>query len=94
MAGDYICHLGKTDRKHSQSSDFNAVSFTDYKHYHTNERSYHEIHRISSWLSREDEMSASVFKRDAGKSYINKTIRKLETVFGQHKAPKDKGKLL
>ena len=73
---------------------FNAVSFTDHKHYHTNERSYHEIHRISSWLSREYKMSVSVLKRDTDKSCINKTVHKLKIVFGQHKASKDKGKLL
>lgn len=26
---------------------FNAISFTDYKHYHSNKRIYHEIHRTS-----------------------------------------------
>ena len=35
---------------------FNAVSFTDHKHYHSNKRSYHEIRRASD--------------RDKGKSYI------------------------
>lgn len=32
---------------------FNAVSFTDHKHYHSNKRSYHEIRRASDRLCKE-----------------------------------------
>ena len=32
---------------------FNAVSFTDHKHYHSNKRSYHEVRRASDRLCRE-----------------------------------------
>ncbi len=43
---------------------FNAVNFTDHKHYHSNKRSYHEIRRASDRLCREHGL------RDKGKSYI------------------------
>lgn len=49
---------------------FNAVSFTDHKHYHSNKRSYHEIRRVSDWLCREHGLSVIVPGRDKGKSYI------------------------
>ena len=49
---------------------FNAVSFTDHKHYHSNKRSYHEIRRISDRLCREHGLSVIIPGRDKGKSYI------------------------
>ena len=49
---------------------FNAVSFTDHKHYHSNKRSYHEIRRASDRLCREHGLSVIVPGRDKGKSYI------------------------
>ena len=49
---------------------FNAVSFTDRKHYHSNKRSYHEIRRVSDRLCREHGLSVIVPGRDKGKSYI------------------------
>ncbi len=49
---------------------FNAVSFTDHKHYHSNKRSYHEIRRASDRLCREHGRSVIVPGRDKGKSYI------------------------
>ena len=49
---------------------FNAVSFTDHKHYHSNKRSYHEIRRISDRLCKEHGLSVIVPGRDKGKSYI------------------------
>lgn len=49
---------------------FNAVSFTDYKHYHSNKRSYHEIRRASDQLCKEHGLSVIVPGRDKGKSYI------------------------
>lgn len=49
---------------------FNAVSFTDHKHYHSNKRSYHGMRRASAQLSREHGLSVSVPGRDMGKSYI------------------------
>ena len=49
---------------------FNAVSFTDHKHYHSNKRSYHEIRRASDRLCREHGLSVIVPGRDRGKSYI------------------------
>ena len=49
---------------------FNAVSFTDHKHYHSNKRSYHEIRRVSDRLCREHGLSVIVPGRDKGKSYI------------------------
>ena len=49
---------------------FNAVSFTDYKHYHSNKHSYHEIRLASDRLCREHGLSVIVPGRDKGKSYI------------------------
>ena len=49
---------------------FNAVSFADHKHYHSNKRSYHEIRRASDRLCREHGLSVIVPGRDKGKSYI------------------------
>ena len=49
---------------------FNAVSFTDHKHYHSNKHSYHEIRRVSDRLCREHGLSVIVPGRDKGKSYI------------------------
>ena len=49
---------------------FNAVSFADHKHYHSNKRSYHEIRRTSDRLCREHGLSVVVPGRDKGKSYI------------------------
>ena len=49
---------------------FNAVSFTDHKHYHSNKRSYHEIRRASDQLCKEHGLSVIVPGRDKGKSYI------------------------
>ena len=49
---------------------FNAVSFTDHKHYHSNKHSYHEIRRISDRLCKEHGLSVIVPGRDKGKSYI------------------------
>jgi hypothetical protein len=49
---------------------FNAVSFTDHKHYHSNKRSYHEIRRTSDRLCKEHGLSVIVPGQDKGKSYI------------------------
>ena len=49
---------------------FNAVSFTDHKRYHSNERSYHEIRRARDLLCREHGLSVIIPGRDKDKSYI------------------------
>lgn len=49
---------------------FNAVSFADHKHYHSNKRSYHEIRRTSDRLCKEHGLSVVVPGQDKGKSYI------------------------
>ena len=49
---------------------FNAVSFTDYKHYHSNKRSYHYVRRTSDRICREHGLSVIVPGKDKGKSYI------------------------
>ena len=49
---------------------FNAVSFTDHKHYHSNKRSYHFIRRTSDRLCQEHGLSVIVPGQDRGKSYI------------------------
>ena len=51
---------------------FNAVSFTDHKHCHSNKRSYHEIRRVSDRLCKEHGLSVIVPGRDQGKSYIER----------------------
>ena len=49
---------------------FNAVSFADHKHYHSNKQSYHEIRRVSDRLCKEHGLSVVVPGQDKGKSYI------------------------
>ena len=49
---------------------FNAVSFTDHKHYHSNKRSYHYIRRTSDRICKEHGLSVIVPGKDKGKSYI------------------------
>ena len=49
---------------------FNAVSFTDHKHYHSNKRSYHYIRRTSDRLCKEHGLSVIIPGKDKGKSYI------------------------
>ena len=49
---------------------FNAVSFQDHKHYHSNKRSYHFIRRTSDRICKEHGLSVVVPGRDKGKSYI------------------------
>lgn len=49
---------------------FNAVSFTDYKHYHSNKRSYHHIRRTSDRICKEHGLSVIIPGQDKGKSYI------------------------
>ena len=49
---------------------FNAVSFQDHRHYHSNKRSYHEIRRTSDRICKEHGLSVIVPGRDKGKSYI------------------------
>ena len=49
---------------------FNAVSFQDHRHYHSNKRSYHFIRRTSDRICKEHGLSVIVPGRDKGKSYI------------------------
>ena len=49
---------------------FNAVSFADYRHYHSNKRSYHYIRRTSDRLCKEHGLSVIIPGQDKGKSYI------------------------
>lgn len=48
---------------------WNAVSFTDYKHYHSNKRSYYEIRRASDLLCKEHGLSVIFPGQEKGKSY-------------------------
>ena len=48
---------------------WNAVSFTDHKHYHSNKRSYYEIRRTSDRLCKEHGLSVIVPRQEKGKSY-------------------------
>ena len=49
---------------------FNAVSFQDHKHYHSNKWSYHFIRRTSDRICKEHGLSVIVPGRDKGKNYI------------------------
>lgn len=49
---------------------FNAVSFQDHKHFHSNKRSYRFIRRTSDRICKEHGLSVIVPGRDKGKSYI------------------------
>ena len=49
---------------------WNAVSFTDHRHYHSNKRSYYEIRRVSDRLCKEHGLSVIVPGQEKGKSYI------------------------
>ena len=49
---------------------FNAVSFADHKHYHSNKRSYHYIRRTSDRLCKKHGLSVIIPGQDKGKSYI------------------------
>lgn len=60
---------------------WNAVSFTDYKHYHSNKRSYHYIRRTSDRLCQEHGLSVIVPGQDKGKSYIEHTAAKAGTSY-------------
>ena len=55
---------------------FNAVSFTDHKHYHSNKRSYHYIRRTSDRICQEHGLSVIVPGKDKGKSYIERQAEK------------------
>ena len=48
---------------------WNAVSFTDYKHYHSNKRSYHYIRRTSDRICKEHGLSVIIPGTEKGKSY-------------------------
>ena len=60
-----------TDKDHIHNHlIFNAVSFEDHKHYHSNKRSYHFIRRTSDRICKEHELSVIIPGKDKGKSYI------------------------
>ena len=60
---------------------FNAVSFTDYKKYHSNKQSYHYIRRTSDRLCKEHGLSVVVPGKDQGKSYAEYTAEKQGTSY-------------
>ena len=49
---------------------WNAVSFADHKHYHSNKRSYYEIRRTSDRICKEHGLSVIVPGQEKGKSYV------------------------
>ena len=60
-----------TDRDHVHNHlIFNAVSFADHRHYHSNKRSYHFIRRTSDRICKEHGLSVITPGRDKGKSYV------------------------
>lgn len=60
---------------------FNAVSFADYKHYHSNKRSYHHIRRVSDRLCQEHGLSVIVPGQDRGKSYVEHQAERAGTSY-------------
>ena len=60
---------------------FNAVSFTDHKHYHSNKRSYHYIRRTSDRICKEHGLSVIIPGKDKGKSYIEHTATQAGTSY-------------
>ena len=60
---------------------FNAVSFVDYRKYHSNKRSYHYIRRTSDRLCKEHGLSVIIPGQDKGKSYIEHTTEKSGTSY-------------
>ena len=60
---------------------FNAVSFADYHHYHSNKRSYHYIRRVSDRLCKEHGLSVIIPGQDRGKSYAEYTAEKTGTSY-------------
>ena len=60
---------------------FNAVSFADHRHYHSNKRSYHEIRRASDRLCKEHSLSVVVPGQNKGKSYIEHTATQAGTSY-------------
>ena len=60
---------------------FNAVSFVDHKHYHSNKRSYHFIRRTSDRLCKEHGLSVIVPGQDKGKSYIEHQAERAGTSY-------------
>jgi len=60
---------------------FNAVSFADHRHYHSNKRSYHEIRRASDRLCKEHGLSVVVSGQNKGKSYIEHTATQAGTSY-------------
>ena len=55
---------------------FNAVSFVDYKKYHSNKQSYHYIRRTSDRICKELGLSVVVPGKDKGKSYAEYNAEK------------------
>ena len=63
---------------------FNAVSFTDYKHYHSNKRSYHEIRSASDRICKEHDLSVIIPGKDRGKSYIEHQAVRIMNFLTEH----------
>ena len=60
---------------------FNAVSFADHKHYHSNKRSYHFIRRTSDRICKEHGLSVIIPGQDKGKSYIEHQAERTGTSY-------------
>ena len=71
-----------TDRDHVHNHlIFNAVSFADHRHYHSNKRSYHFIRRTSDRLCKEHGLSVIIPGQDKGKSYIEHQAERTGTSY-------------
>ena len=72
----------RVDKEHLHNHlIFNAVSFVDYKKYHSNKQSYHAIRRTSDRICKEHGLSVVVPGQDKGKSYAEYTAEKQGTSY-------------
>lgn len=69
---------------------FNAVSFADHKHYHSNKRSYHYIRRTSDRLCKEHGLSVIIPGQDKHAG----TYRQLKPLYDRYRKSNDKEKFL
>ena len=78
LGGNYEFVLSThTDKGHVHNHlIFNAVSFVDYKKYHSNKSTYHFIRRTSDRLCREYGLSVIEPSKNKGKSYSEYTADK------------------
>src|SRR5699024_11359187 len=77
-----VCSSDLVDKDHLHNHlIFNAVSFVDYKKYHSNKQSYHFIRRTSDKICKEHGLSVVVPGQDKGKSFAEYAAEKQGTSY-------------